>query len=396
VIAMTAQFSLGWKRKQYDVCSAYHEADPSTQYYTRYSGGFEAYLERKHDHDYLGLEITQPDADMVIVSQQPYAAKIVAAHEYGASNHVFMPITTDFTTASTEAPKEAPQNSAVKLNLPEFLGEFCHIKKTRPDLLFAHNTIASVAWSSAAMPDASLPVHQTVLARSLRYVNATSHLGICFRRTKELVMDTFSDASHGRELHGSSDCDADSDAHGSTDREAEHARRADIDIDEPTSTTHDESTSIAPEKKPPLGAVLGEEVSGPPSSTTMAASFDDRPRGEKEQAAAAATFATPTLSGGAEVYVDDFLVVDDAAGLVCAYIPDGKPGRPNLFTDVGGKAHRVEFCAPFDCSIAATGGALRITDVCCAPTFDTNTTTQTAAEERHRFERSRAVLLGTT
>jgi hypothetical protein len=153
--------------------------------------------------DYLGLEIAVDQvAGHVRVTQAAYATAVVSRHGYSTSHAVPTPMPTDFNPASHDAPPGASPDAAARLDFPSVLGEIGYLAhRTMPWLLYGYGVLSSVARPSAASPHAPTPAHFAGLARMLRFINSSPG-GLLFRRSDMgFVINAVVDASHGREIH---------------------------------------------------------------------------------------------------------------------------------------------------------------------------------------------------
>ena len=137
---------------------------------------------------FLGIEVCQ-NAEGVHISQKKYAEKILQKFGLEACNGVKNPIVPGSMVLSTEEEGNQADGTLFK----QMVGSLMYMTVTRPDLMY------SVCLMSRFMSNPK-DVHMAAAKRILRYIKATTNLGIFYKRRCKDELVGYTDSDYARDV----------------------------------------------------------------------------------------------------------------------------------------------------------------------------------------------------
>jgi hypothetical protein len=133
---------------------------------------------------FLGLEVHHTSTGLVL-TQQKYIQDILKRTNMTTSNHVSTPmLPSDKLMLSSGTPLSAEDATRYR----SVVGALQYLSLTRPDISFSVNRVCQFL-------SASTTNHWAAVKRILRYLRATSDLGLCITKSSSSFLSAFSDAN---------------------------------------------------------------------------------------------------------------------------------------------------------------------------------------------------------
>lgn len=134
-------------------------------------------------HYFLGIEVKQLE-DGLLLSQQRYATEILGKAKMKNCKPVDTPLSITEKLSVAEGTKLGPEDSTKYRSM---VGALQYLTLTRPDLSFVVNKVCQFL-------HAPTTTHWSAVKRILRYVQGTCGLGLKIRKSKSMMVSSFSDA----------------------------------------------------------------------------------------------------------------------------------------------------------------------------------------------------------